>query len=155
MAGIWGRTRLIQLLTALFIGAVLLAAQEATPMKRGDGAGSAGDRCLMRLRLAKQVGFPVILSAQEFYKRAIHRVMPRLPSSCRCEGAVIVKLLVDEKGEVSCVERVKGHPLLVIPALKAMGEWRFKPLQREGDLVPFIGEVTVRFASSRVQVSEQ
>lgn len=145
-----------RLLTILFTTAVLLTAQESTESGgQKDGPPSADNSCLMRLKLAKQTGFPVIISAQDFYRNAIHRVTPKVPSSCRCEGVVTARLLVDEKGEVSCLQPGQAHPLLVLSVVEAMRQWRFDPLQRRGKLVPFIGQVTVRFATSGVQILQR
>jgi hypothetical protein len=150
------KMRPIRLLTILFTTAVLLTAQETTESEERYGSSHPADNsCLMRLKAAKHAGFPVIISAHDFYKKAIHRVTPKVPSSCRCEGAVTVRLLVDEKGELSCLEPGHGHPLLVLFVVEAVRQWRFEPLLRRGELVPFIGQVTVRFSTSGVQVSGQ
>ena len=91
--------RPIRLLTILFTTAVLLTPQERTESgEHNGGSPSADNSCLMRLKLAKKTGFPVIISAQDFYKKANPRVTPKVPSSCRCEGAVTVRLLVETRG---------------------------------------------------------
>ena len=106
----------------------------------------------MQLRLAKQTGFPVMLSSDHLIRIAIHRVMPKTPSSCRCEGVVQVRLLIDASGEVKCMEPGPGHPSLVYSALETLRQWRFQPFVHRGVPVPYTGELSVRFSAGRTGV---
>jgi hypothetical protein len=108
--------------------------------------------CRMQLRLAEQTGFPVMLSSYHLIRIANHRVMPKTPSSCRCEGVVQVRLLIDASGEVKCIEPGPGHPLLVYSALETLRQWRFQPFVHRGVPVPYVGELSVRFSAGRTGV---
>ncbi|MEP7212407.1 MAG: energy transducer TonB [Acidobacteriota bacterium] len=62
-------------------------------------------------------------------KAAIKKVEPEYPPaarSVRAGGKVVVRILVNKKGDVveACV--VEGHPLLRAASVEAAKEWRFK-----------------------------
>jgi TonB family protein len=66
-------------------------------------------------------------------------IFPALFRSSRIEGTVILSLLVDEKGEVSCIKSISRHPLLLGPAIDAAKKWKFKPKVEGGKSVGFYG----------------
>lgn len=60
----------------------------------------------------------------------IKRVEPKYPELARkagIEGLVVVKVLIDTKGDVEKVEVVKSHPMLDDAALAAAKQFKFKP----------------------------
>lgn len=66
----------------------------------------------------------------------------------RVEGTVTLSILVDEKGEVSCIKAVTGHPLLSGLAIDAAKKWKFKPMRQDGKPVGFYGVLEFHFSTS-------
>jgi protein TonB len=78
----------------------------------------------------------------------VHRVDPEYPSIAvggKIEGMVILEATVDERGAVEDVRVLRSHPLLDRAAVDAVKQWRYKPLQLNGQATPFILTVTVSF----------
>lgn len=51
---------------------------------------------------------------------------PRVAKSVRAEGEVVVRILVNRKGDVVGACAVEGHPLLQAASVQAAKEWKFK-----------------------------
>jgi protein TonB len=80
--------------------------------------------------------------------RLVHRVNPDYPPiaiSARKEGVVILEATVDANGAVSEVRVLRSEPLLDKAAVDAVRQWRYAPLQLNGQAHPFILTVTVSF----------
>lgn len=92
-------------------------------------------------------GKPIWLKSDELKKRATHHVAPRLPSSVRAEGTIIVELLMDTEGNVQCVRASNGHPLLRRAAEEAAKQWKFKPVVVDGEIVAVFGRLAFRFSA--------
>jgi len=84
----------------------------------------------------------------EFMDRGIRTPMPDYPSHCRCQGTVLIKVLVDKHGKVACLTVAQGHPLLTSPAMEALKQWTFRPLRRDGRAVRFSGLAAITFESA-------
>lgn len=77
---------------------------------------------------------------------AISQTMPEYPPAVKAQGidgVVVVKYVVNEKGEVTELKVLKGPPELHATCLAAMRSWRFRPAILEGKPVAVIR--TVRF----------
>ena len=62
-------------------------------------------------------------------KAVVKEVKPQYPAAARfagIKGEVIVRILVDRKGDVKQACVVSGHPLLRAAARKAALEWKYK-----------------------------
>lgn len=92
-------------------------------------------------------GKPLRFSANQLKEIATTKVTPKYPSSCRCEGTVLVQVFVNIDGEVACTYVVSGHPLLKAAAQKAAKEWKFKPVERENKPGAFTGFLLFNFKS--------
>jgi TonB family protein len=79
---------------------------------------------------------------------ATHSVDVQHPKNCRCEGKILVHILVAEDGTVKCAKYKKGNPRLRKAALEAAKQWRFKPLELSGVPVKYFGEL-------ELEISEQ
>ncbi|MCX7882257.1 MAG: energy transducer TonB [Brevinematales bacterium] len=77
------------------------------------------------------------------------KISPEYPEEARrlgIEGAVVVKLYINERGEVEDIEIVKSpDKLLSQAALKSLQKARFSPARASGKPVPVILEFTLRF----------
>ncbi|HEX5706121.1 MAG TPA: energy transducer TonB [Pyrinomonadaceae bacterium] len=70
---------------------------------------------------------------------------PEIAERARVEGQVVVRIVVDERGDVSTALAESGHPLLQQAAVNAVREWKFTPTRLSGQPVKVSGLVTVNF----------
>jgi uncharacterized protein YdeI (BOF family) len=112
--------------------------------QRPRNAASCGDASKL---LLNSKGTPVWLSVKEVKRRAIRRVAPEFPSSCRCQGTVVVQIFVNTEGKVECVWVPSGHPLLRRSSANAAKQWTFKALTEGGQPVAFVGLLAFTFES--------
>lgn len=64
------------------------------------------------------------------FGKTVKEVTPDYPPAARyvrAQGQVIVKILIDKKGNVKKACATLGHPLLRFAATKAALNWKFKP----------------------------
>jgi periplasmic protein TonB len=90
---------------------------------------------------------PIKISVLE-PSRLIHRVEPVYPDlaiRARVQGAVMLRVVVDESGVVREVEVTSGHALLRQAAMDAVRQWRYKPVILNGEPIPVSAAVTVNF----------
>jgi len=57
-----------------------------------------------------------------------------------------VDVVVGSNGQVEVVRPVSGDPRLLLSAAKAVRNWRFAPLVRNGQSVSFESHITFHFA---------
>jgi outer membrane biosynthesis protein TonB len=60
-------------------------------------------------------------------------------------GTVVLTISVDAKGNVTCVQMVSGHPLIVGVAIDSVRHWTFQPYGPKGAKKSFCGQVALRF----------
>jgi len=78
--------------------------------------------------------------------RRVEPVYPELAKQARVQGRVVLVITVDEEGSVAEIEVRNGHPLLYEAAVTAVRQWKYSPTLLNGELVPVIAIVTVRFS---------
>ena len=100
-----------------------------------------------RLRLPIKVGGNV---QESKLIRRVEPVYPELAKRARVEGRVLLVVTVDEEGNVSEIRVIGGHQLLVEAALSAVRQWKYSPTLVNGEAVPVITTVTVRFSFAAV-----
>lgn len=79
---------------------------------------------------------------------AIKKVQPRYPAEAkqgRVQGAVQIRILVSEEGEVIEAAAVSGSPELIAVSLDAARQWRFKRTELSGVPVRIQGVLTFNF----------
>ncbi len=82
--------------------------------------------------------------------RRVEPVYPELAKRARVEARVRLVVTVDEAGNVFEIRVISGHPLLVEAALSAVRQWQYSPTLLNGEPVPVITTVTVRFTLAAV-----
>ena len=83
--------------------------------------------------------------------KLINRTMPRYPPlarQARVQGLVLLEAIIGEDGTIQKLRAISGHPLLVPAALLAVKQWRYRPTLLNGQPVPVITQVEVRFTLS-------
>ncbi len=79
--------------------------------------------------------------------KLIHHVNPIPPADApRVSGTVKLRIIVDTQGQVSDIELVSGHPLLVPAAMDAVRQWVYQPTLLNGKPVEVITTVDVFFS---------
>jgi TonB family protein len=92
-------------------------------------------------------GMPLWFKSTQLKKRAINQIAPKLPSSVRVQGTIIVEVLVDTDGQVKCVRARKGHPILRRATEEAARQWTFKPILVKGEPVTVFGSLSFYFSN--------
>jgi protein TonB len=75
----------------------------------------------------------------------IQPVYPVLAVQTRTQGNVILHAIIGKEGDVSELQVVSGHPLLVEAALGAVRQWRYRPTLLNGLPVEVETTITVSF----------
>jgi TonB family protein len=70
---------------------------------------------------------------------------PGLAKQARIEGIVIVEVAVGPDGAPKDIAVISGHPLLQVPAIDAVKNYRYRPLVFNGSPTEFVTTVTVPF----------
>ncbi len=79
----------------------------------------------------------------------IHRMEPPYPplaKAARVQGEVVLSAVIDVNGQITNLQLVSGHPMLVPAAIAAVREWRYKPYLLNGAPVEVETTITVIFS---------
>jgi TonB family protein len=82
--------------------------------------------------------------------KAVTLAKPAYPAAARAvgaQGAVNVKVMIDEEGNVISAEAVSGHPLLQTAAVQAAQQSKFHPTTLSGQLVKVTGVIVYNFVA--------
>jgi TonB family protein len=66
--------------------------------------------------------------------------------AAKAKGAVSVKIIIDEEGNVISTEALSGHPLLRPAAVAAARQAKFRPTRLSGHLIKVWGVIVYNFA---------
>jgi TonB family protein len=101
-----------------------------------------------RIRMALEPNSKIVVGGV-LNGKAVSLPKPEYPGEARAarvSGAVVVKVTIDETGNViEASDLCGGHPLLVKPSLKAAREAKFTPTLFEGTAVKVTGIITYNF----------
>lgn len=101
-------------------------------------------------RPSKHDPVPVVSRLQE--SKLIKKVLPEYPTIAQkmgVAGAVYLEVVVNEEGDVVDVKVLRGHPLLVEEAVRAVKQWKYSPTLLNGEPIPVMSTVTVIFQLNR------
>jgi len=73
---------------------------------------------------------------------------PILARQARLSGIVIIEAVIDERGQVTGMRVISGHPLLVPSALSAVSKRKYEPTVLDGEPTPIDLRVEVTFSFS-------
>ena len=123
--------------------AVGVDASTATNLLRNADAGPAAPppspaNTTKRIRLGGNVQAAKLLAQPQ-------PAYPALAIQARIQGTVVLHAIINRQGEVSELQVISGHPLLVQAALEAVRRWRYQPTQLNGDPVEVDTTITVSF----------
>ncbi len=77
--------------------------------------------------------------------RAVAPIYPESAIKSHVSGKVILRVNVNEQGNVTDAKVLKGHPLLNDAAITAVTQWKYIPTLLNGKPVPIIATVTINF----------
>lgn len=95
--------------------------------------------------LVDSAGAPVWIGSEELRKHAVNTPRPKLSSSLRASGRVVVNVLIESDGRVKCAAALNGHPLLQHAVSDAVGKWTFKPFLAGDKPVAVFGHLSFIF----------
>ncbi len=77
--------------------------------------------------------------------REVQPIYPALAREARIHGTVVMDSVIDANGNVTQLQLVSGHPLLVTAAFDAVQQWKYRPTRLNGIPVAVRMEITVHF----------
>lgn len=78
----------------------------------------------------------------------VHHVEPDYPQMAKIahvQGTVVLHALIGREGIIRQLEPVSGHPILILPSMDAVRQWRYRPYLLNGEPVEVETTVTVKF----------
>jgi protein TonB len=75
----------------------------------------------------------------------VRPVYPDVARQARVEGTVILEAILDQSGHVDKLRVVRSVPLLDLAAMDAVRQWRYTPTVLNGQPVPVLMTITIRF----------
>ena len=81
----------------------------------------------------------------------VQKVEPQYPTlarAARVQGDVVLSAVIDTNGQITNLQLVSGHPMLVPAAIAAVKQWRYKPYLLNGQPVEVETTITVIFSLS-------
>ena len=81
----------------------------------------------------------------------VHKVEPAYPPlarAARVQGDVVLNAIIDVNGQITNLQLVSGHPMLVPSAIEAVKQWRYRPYLLNGTPVEVETTITVIFTLS-------
>jgi TonB family protein len=75
----------------------------------------------------------------------VNPIYPPEARDQRIQGVVLLKIIVDKAGNVSDVQLISGHPMLVPAAIEAVRQWKYKPYLLNGKPLEVDTQVQVNF----------
>jgi len=94
-----------------------------------------------RVRISQGVTKGLLIHKQE-------PTYPPLARAARVQGDVVLSALIDVNGQITNLQLVSGHPMLVPAAIEAVRQWRYKPYLLNGQPVEVETTITVIFTLS-------
>ena len=82
----------------------------------------------------------------------VKKVAPQYPEGARAariQGVVVLKANIDKEGNISNLELISGHPMLVPAAIEAVKQWKYRPYLLAGRAVEVETQIQVNFTLQR------
>lgn len=83
------------------------------------------------------------------------RVAPVYPKNADADGEVILTVIISRKGRVKDLYLVRGDPLLVKAAIRAVSQWEYQPFLVDGRPVEVETQVTVTFRTPPKRIASK
>jgi len=94
---------------------------------------------------------PTVVRASQgvMQSRLVRRVEPVYPPKAReqhVQGTVVLRLLIDQQGNVVKAEKISGHDALVPAAVDAAKQWKYQPFILNGEPIAVDTTIDMKFA---------
>jgi TonB family protein len=116
----------------------------APPQSNSSSATSSGMSQAAGTQLAQRVRVSAGVSAGLIVSK-VNPIYPPEARSARIQGAVVLKALINQTGDVESLSLISGHPLLVPAAMDAVKQWKYRPYLLNGKAVNVDTQITVNF----------
>ena len=73
---------------------------------------------------------------------------PRLAAQARIQGTVVLQAVIAKDGTVHDLHVISGHPMLVLAAIEAVRQWRYRPYLLNSEPVEVDTQINVNFTLS-------
>jgi TonB family protein len=87
--------------------------------------------------------------------KKVKAVYPEMAKIARIPGDVTVRFTISENGDVTDVQPVSGHPLLLEPAQTAIKQWRYTPFEFSGRRTSVVTSVVIAFPAGLPMTPEE
>ncbi len=107
------------------------------PRVNSDNPGDAA-RVPQRIRVSQAVEQGLLVT----------RVNPQYPQEAKdqhIQGTVVLSVIVDQEGNVANIRLISGHPLLALPGIEAVKQWKYRPYLLNSTPIEVDTQVTVNF----------
>ena len=94
------------------------------------------------------------LTPEEIQTRAVSTVFPEpvaMPSGTQYAGVVGARIMINTSGNVVCLWSASGHPMMIPAAMRALHQWKFKPMVVYGKAVEYLAQIKVPVRSTTVK----
>jgi protein TonB len=91
---------------------------------------------------------PLKVSAGVVEAQLISRIEPQYPVlavQTHTEGSVRLHAIISREGRIEALDVLSGSPLLVLAAIEAVKQWRYRPTYLNGEPVEVDTSITVIF----------
>jgi protein TonB len=78
-------------------------------------------------------------------QRQVEPVYPMIAQRAHVQGTVTLRAIISTKGTIESLQVVEGHPILVVAAMDAVKQWRYRPYMLSGQPVEVETTVFVNF----------
>jgi TonB family protein len=114
--------------------------------------------CLLSLAAA-QVSTPQRVRVREDVEQGliltkVDPIYPPLARRARIQGTVILKVLINESGDVENLQLFSGHPMLAPAVVDAVKQWKYKPYLLNGEPIEVETRVMVNFSLPERRLAE-
>lgn len=105
------------------------------------GPAAASDGTVKRVRVAAGLSQGLLI-------RQVAPVYPYDAQRAHIQGTVVLRAIINKKGQIENLSLVSGHPMLVPAAIGAVQQWRYKPYLLNGEPMEVDTEILVNFKLS-------
>jgi len=80
--------------------------------------------------------------------RKVQPTYPPLARQARIQGVIVLQAEISKDGAIQNLSLISGHPMLVLAAIEAVKQWRYRPYFLNGEPVAVETQITVNFTLS-------
>jgi protein TonB len=81
-------------------------------------------------------------------KQLRHKVDPVYPWDARVNhltGDVLIRIIIDQQGNVSNMTVIRGDPILIESVIKAVKQWKYRPYILNGEAIEMDAPILIKY----------